>query len=1364
MVFWVRQIGFKFDLNSSAQKLTKRTILSELLSIFDPLGLLSPIVIYNKILMQEIWRQKIDWDDEVSTDIKQKWMEFRNQLPIVERLRAPRWLGCRPFDRVDLIGFSDASESAFGACVYLKVYDETEVKVNLVAAKTRVAPLKRVTLPRLELCAAELLAKLMCRVKLALKLEVREAHYYSDSKIALAWIKSEPSRWKTFVANRVARIQEMSDSESWHYVNTKANPADFASRGLLPEQLVNNELWWFGPSILLNDETYDHNSFETDLEGKRPKAVAMNAQLDVSIIDKFSSLNRAVRTVAFCRRYVNQLRKKRGLSAVLLTDDLKKEVGGVALDAAELLEAKLLIIKLYQNKYFSGDIQSLLRGGELSKRSSLLSLSPFLDSHGVLRVGGRLQNSDFSYNKKHPIIIPYGSKLMELIIDEAHKKTMHGGNQLTLAQTRHEYWIIAAKRAVKKYINGCVICHRFRRSDTHQLMGNLPGARTKVVSKAFTYTGTDLCGPIQLKIMRARGTVTQKGYIVIFICLSTRAIHIEIVTDLTAEAFIAAFRRMVGRRGNVLHLYSDNGTNFIGAKNILQIEGEQALLDYNTHVKRELANLNTIFHFNPSASPWMGGIWERGVGSIKYHLKRTIGGRILSYEEMSTVLTQIEAILNSRPISPLSENPDDLEALTPGHFLVGSALLAPIEPNLMKVKENRLSDWQLCVRLKQEFWQNWASEYLSQLQLRSKWRHVQENLSVGDMVLVKEDNMAPLQWPLGRVTKTFPGKDGLVRVVEVQMRGKIYKRPIVKLAPLPKRTHELEEEIDGALLLEENEKVAVSDKNMASSKGAFCAISIDDDSYSLKSSRIANKRAVSGCKKSFVGFVGTICTVALCMFFCTTPVAGQNFSVIQFSSQAVAYIEPCKNVSEIVGYWNLAVHTNLDAYYREIDHLHESLRGVEVRCNQRKNSSICAQVISNYWKRLNTITEYEKAIKNKMVSRNKRGVGAMLIGSIIGVAGSMAYNWVSGLFAANDQGALLEKQTSVIDLATQKILSLEDSVLMTSAHQNEEIWATIWLTSAFEQVAKAQERILKMLTQEKIEINDIPVDVLMNQVKLISNSSSKFRLFGENLLDQAMNIYKMAEIAEIITVKNSIIALIKIPLISRDVFECSQIFPIPFVRSDTTEVISVLRRFVLFNGKKNQTCFKDSYEMNQCFIVNENMFCELEKVFEVQDDEFCELNIVLNKQLDKCITYKYGHSDFLEKVKLNTWLYSLNNTIAHIFCENKISSVVLHGSGLLQIHPKCNANINNVHINSMHYEMENVYLQTEHWYSISLDAAGSPLSSTNDLELAMNELRNETALHRFFHVHHAFILYTFIGWVLFCCSVLFLRKCRNKTK
>lgn len=436
------------------------------------------------------------------------------------------------------------------------------------------------------------------------------------------------------------------------------------------------------------------------------------------------------------------------MKSVLSAENAKKENKKQILSVDELDEAKIVLIQAYQQKYFGNEIRKLQEKNKLPKESKLKSLYPFLDKNNVLRVGGRLQNSEFNHNKKHPIIIPYGCHLMELIISDAHIKTMHGGNPLTLCQTRHKFWIISAKRAVKKMLNKCVICHRFKAKNSSQLMGNLPSVRTKIVEKAFTNTGTDLCGPIYLRMMSGRGVKTQKGYIVIFICLSTRAIHIAIVSDLTSEAFIAAFKRLVGRRGNVQNLYCDNGTDFVGANKILNLDCEQAMEQFNTEIQKNLAIMNTKFYFNPSISPWMGGIWERGVGSIKYHLKRTVADRILTFEELSTVLSQIEAILNSRPISPLSENPEDLDILTPGHFLVGNALTAPIEPNLMQIKENRLSNWQMISRMRREFWEKWSNDYISKLQIRSKWQDVENNISVGDMVLLKEENTSPLQWPL----------------------------------------------------------------------------------------------------------------------------------------------------------------------------------------------------------------------------------------------------------------------------------------------------------------------------------------------------------------------------------------------------------------------------------------------------------------------------------------------------------------------------------------------------------------------------------------------------------------------------------------
>lgn len=1391
------KIGFKYDIEKDIKKLTKRTVLSELLSIFDPLGLLSPVTIYNKILMQKIWQQKIDWDDEVDSEIKEKWLEFREQLPIIEKLRAPRWLNCSPGDRVELIGFSDASEAAIGACVYLKSYTKDDIHVTLLASKTKVAPLKKVTLPRLELCAAELLTKLMTKLKIALKIEIQATHYYSDSKIALAWIKSDPCRWKTFVANRVSRIQTTSKPEEWHYINTKANPADFASRGLLPMELMDNKLWWYGPSVLLNDETYQHDGFETDVDEKRTKTIAsaFHVGYDTSIFDRFSSLTRAIRTVAVCMKFTNQLKNKNKSinQNVLQMDEAKEKCKNFVLSTEDLEKAKLRIISMYQEKYFSDDICSLRNTHEVGKKSKLLSLYPFLDSNGILRVGGRLQNSEFSYNKKHPIIIPYGCKLMELIIDDAHKHTLHGGNQLTLAQIRHEFWIIGAKRAVKKYINSCVTCHRFRKSDSNQLMGSLPNARTKVVTKAFTFTGVDLCGPIQLKIMKTRGATTQKGYIVLFVCLSTRAVHIEIVVDLTSEAFIAAFKRFIGRRGNVAHLYSDNGTNFVGANKILKIESEQAMNDYNVRIQKELINLRTKFHFNPSLSPWMGGIWERGIGSIKYHLKRTIKDRVLTYEQLSTVLIQIEAILNSRPITPLNENPDDLDVLTPGHFLVGAALTSPIEPNLKEIKENRLSDWQLCVRLKQEFWEKWGNDYISQLQLRSKWKNAQMNLAVGDMVLVKEENMAPMHWPLGRVMKIYPGKDDLVRVVDVLMKGKQFKRPIVKLAPLPKKSFNLEEEIDEALEKisgksngknsnslenpQENKRkseiildeVILAKKfkkseNLNKSQNLVCNVAtINDCDESLVKTRKKSSKKTT----SFIscGVWSILVAMVLCFLSLFTPAHAHDFSIQPFATGTTAYLEKCNNVTEITGYWNLALHTNLDNYYRDVDNLHEALDHLESLC---LNGTVCTQVTTLFKRKLDIINTNERFIKNEISIRGKRSMGMFVLGSLLGATGISLYNWILNSREIRYQNELLEKQTSIIDLTVQQLEEFHDTLNKTSIHGSNETWATAWLVSLFNHITETQNKILNQITKGTVALNtdELPLELLINNIKTISIKIEKnnSQLFGDTSLDKAMNVYKLGKISKTITVKNSLITIIKIPMIKNSYFSCLKIKAIPFVNNEIMEIIKIQYEYVLSNQKTNEYCVQNRHEMQNCLDLNEVTFCEINKSSKQNSSLNCELGIAMNRKNINCNKFEYDGEEFVEKIEANTWLYSVYKANIAIKCDNKTHSEHLSGSGLLKFDPQCEIKINNIILHTLENERSDLNINND-WQTVTLtEMVAEAANSLSKLKEEVRELKYTQKMHHFFHAHHTVILYLFIGWIAFCIILIFVRKQKDKVK
>jgi len=261
--------------------------------------------------------------------------------------------------------------------------------------------------------------------------------------------------------------------------------------------------------------------------------------------------------------------------------------------------------------------------------------------------------------------------------------------------------------------------------------------------------------------------------------MSIKAVHIEVVSDLSTPAFIAALYRFVSRRGVPVNIYSDCGTNFKGADTVLQS------LFQDPDARSLFSNIIPCnWHFNPPAASHFGGLWEAAVKSTKYHLKRVIGTQILTFEKMTTCTHRIEAILNSRPITPLSTDPNVLQALTPGDFLIVPIVALP-EPDSTSTPINRLNRWQLLNQIQQSFWKRWSVEYLSTLQARSKWYRKKTNLAIGDLVLVRQQNVPPTVWKLGRYVSVHPGDDGVVQVVTVRTKDREYKRPVIQLAILP---------------------------------------------------------------------------------------------------------------------------------------------------------------------------------------------------------------------------------------------------------------------------------------------------------------------------------------------------------------------------------------------------------------------------------------------------------------------------------------------------------------------------------------------------------------------------------------------------
>lgn len=424
------------------------------------------------------------------------------------------------------------------------------------------------------------------------------------------------------------------------------------------------------------------------------------------------------------------------------------------------------------------------------------TLCPFVDVDGIMRVGGRLINADCTYNTKHPYILSKTSPLGKMLIIHTHQKFLHPGPSLTSFLLRQNFWIIDSRNTIKKLLNKCVKCVRYQTSQYKQKMGDLPTDRVRA-SRAFLNVGIDYAGPIIMASKRGRGAKLLKAYISIFVCFSTKALHLELVGDCTADAFIAALRRFIARRGIPKNIYSDNGTNFVGAESKLKKLVKKATARFdemekimtNAEFLRDVAEFlsqnGTTWHFSPPITPHFGGLWEAAVKSVKGHLVRETGKTHLTMEELSTLLCQIEAILNSRPLCPMSADDASYVALTPSHFLVGESILSIPDEQQCIEDDSPVSYWEKIQHRVKQFWRRYHLEYLNNLQQRYKTQGASENFKIGELVLLKDVNLPPCHWAMGRISAVFPGSDGLVRVVTIKTERNTFKRHVSKLVKLP---------------------------------------------------------------------------------------------------------------------------------------------------------------------------------------------------------------------------------------------------------------------------------------------------------------------------------------------------------------------------------------------------------------------------------------------------------------------------------------------------------------------------------------------------------------------------------------------------
>lgn len=736
--------------------LSKRKLLSLVASVFDPLGLLSPITIRGKMLIREAWQQNLGWDDQLPPSFESEWIKLKTDLLKLDCLSFNRNIG-QDEEKCTLHVFNDASSKAYGAVAYLTVNGES----NILTSKARVTPMKTRSLPQLELTAIQIGTRLARYITTTLKsVDIENVYIWSDSEVALQWIRNGNSNI-VYVKNRVSKISCDASGFKFHYVPSNSNPADLLSRGASFTTISESSLWKNGPSWLSFPDTWPNQkenvaSINTLTETTDPTPI-FNAS-EISSLSKIINITKYVFTFL-----------KRVKPSLQLTSPMKYWLHRVQQEQ-------------FRNEYDYLSTQTNTNGKSCLVKSLGLYIDPDTD---LIHCRGRLLHSELTTSTKFPILLPRRSWLTTLLIERAHKQTLHGGVADTLSLLREQYWLPKGRQVVKTILKKCLVCKVIEGRVLKQ-----PGPpalpKERVIHKEpFQTVGVDYTGCITLK--NPADNSLDKYYVCMFTCATTRAIHLELARDLSAQTFLNILRRFVARRSSPRLIISDNATNFKGTSNFLKdLFSQQCVQDHLNHHDIE-------WKFIPPRAPWMGGFYERLIGVVKNCIRKVLYKRKISEDELHTILTEVEMRINNRPLTYVDDDINNPQPLTPSHLIHGRRLQpmpSEIEdkgndPDYLNEEKLRTRYSYIYNRIKH--WEKvWRKEYL--LSLREKFYGAQppkqeRTLKEGDIVIVETDG-ARDSWPLGKITALHPDKAGIIRVVEVMSRGTTALKTLDKLIPL----------------------------------------------------------------------------------------------------------------------------------------------------------------------------------------------------------------------------------------------------------------------------------------------------------------------------------------------------------------------------------------------------------------------------------------------------------------------------------------------------------------------------------------------------------------------------------------------------
>ncbi|UYV80892.1 hypothetical protein LAZ67_19002111 [Cordylochernes scorpioides] len=741
------------------RRLTKRIVLSKIQQVFDPLGVCSPIFLPPKILLQRSWELKIGWDSQLPEDMDREFRTWYSQIGLLSEIKIPRHIWFDQTNKNEIHVFCDASRSAYAAVAYMRSEVQGRVHLSLLWSKSRLAPTRRVTIPRLELLACVLGARLVGSISTALT-ESCPVTLWTDSSTVIAWL-GRKNEWNVFVRNRVKEIRDTVNNKNWRFVHGKLNPADLPSRGCSIVQFVSTN-WWEGPEWLKGKKeswpNFEPTIDEEEILKEKRKTFRAHTTLVVKekrwFLDRRSRYSLNIKIMAWVLRFLDNARR------------IPAEKGSLKVIELERAERKLL--RLIQHETFPG---------EQAPRNGFKTIKSV---EGLWCVETKLLHGQEPEVFKRPILLPRDHPLVEQMVREIHQQNGHGGAQFILSRLREKFWIIGGRRLIKQIIGKCVICRRYNQRPIWTPGTALPTDRIGL-GKPFEVTGVDLLGPLHLK-------GGSKVWVALFTCAVYRAVHLEIVRTLEANTFLLALKRFICRRGRPGKIYSDNGTNFSKANELLK------RLDWG-EIERQSSVKRIQWIFIPPSAPWWGGFWERLVRVAKGLLVRMLGFSKLNYVQLETALCEVESIINNRALSYISEDGQDLIPLTPQMFLQNNENNE--FPELEKIRANSFTrKYKILSKLNEELKQRFRKEYLGVLIQRAEKKR-ERCLKEGDLVLIGQDNTKRIFWPVGRIIKLYSGKDEVNRVAKVKTSTGEWLRPVQRLFPLEISSEEIPEKTSG---------------------------------------------------------------------------------------------------------------------------------------------------------------------------------------------------------------------------------------------------------------------------------------------------------------------------------------------------------------------------------------------------------------------------------------------------------------------------------------------------------------------------------------------------------------------------------------